>query len=249
MINSITLQNLRNAEFLRFLKNTLSIYEVNQPSALQVQEQYEAVQQFVAQLEPLFKMDQGSPMTDELIALDARRDNCITGLSMYVQSLSYHFNEDTRKNANLLADNLAIYGAGIARQNYQAETEVINSIVGDWTNKPELAAASMALQLKSWITEMANANNEFDSKYVARARETGSAPTEKMKSMRLQAINAYYQLRDFTNSYFTINKGAAPYATVTNELNGLISEYNALLAGRSSNDTNSPAPAPPPPTA
>lgn len=240
MINSIALQNLRNAEFLRFLKNTLSIYDANQLSVLRVRDQYDAVQQFVAQLDPLFKMDQGSPMTDELIALDARRDNCINGLSMYLQSLIYHFNEDTRKNANLLAANLAIYGSGIARQNYQAETEVITSIVGDWTNKPELTAASSALQLNSWLMEMRNVNNEFDSKYVARAREIGSANTDNMKSLRLQATNAYYELRDFTDSYFTINKGAAPYSTVTNELNGLISEYNTLLAGRGGKDTNTP---------
>jgi hypothetical protein len=243
MIHSINLTNLRNSEFLQFSNDFLGLVLLNDPRALKVQAQYDTFKAAASTIEALFKADRGSLITDELVALDERRDTAITGITAYVQSLTYHFNENTRAQANALAANLANYDTGVAKQNYQGETAIINSILTDWTEKPALKAAIAALNIADWQAELADANTAFNTKYLDRTREMGAASPDTLKEKRQEATKAYYTLRDFINSYYTLNEGAEPYNKTVNELNALITQYNNLLAGRKGGNNDSPPPA------
>jgi len=243
MINAIDLRNLRNSEFLQFSNDFLGLVLLNDPRALKVQPQYDNLKAAANTIEALFKADRGSLMTDELVALDLRRDTAITGITGYVQSLTYHFKEDIRTQASALAANLANYDAGVAKQNYQSETAIINSILTDWTEKPALKAAVAALNIADWQAELADANTAFNAKYLARTQEMGAASPDTIKEKRQETTLAYYTLRDFINSYYTLNEGAEPYHKTVNELNALISQYNNLLAGRKGGNNDTPPPA------
>ena len=242
-IYSIDLAKLRNSEFLQFSNDFLGLVQLNDPKALKVQPQFDNFKADTLAIDALFKADRGSLVTDELVALDERRDRAITGITAYVQSLTYHFKEDTRNHATALAANLANYDAGVAKQNYQSETAIINSILTDWNEKPALKAAITALAIADWQAELTEANNSFNSKYLARTQELGAISPDTIKQKRLDAAKSYYTLRDFINSYFTLNSGAEPYAKTVNELNALISQYNTLLAGRKGGNNDEP-PAP-----
>lgn len=237
-INAIDISKLRNSEFLQFSKDVLGIVSLNNPTTLQVKTQYDDFENITSTIESLFKSERGSIITNEIADLDARRDTAITGINTFIQALTYHFDEPTRKNAELLTKQLGNYGSGIAKENYQSETAIITSILNDWTTKPDLAAAITALNLTNWKTELENANSEFNTKYLARTQELGAASLDTIKQKRLEAANIYYKLRDFINSYYTLNDGAAPYGKTVNELNALIDQYNVLLAGRKLNNTN-----------
>ena len=50
------------------------------------------------------------------------------------------------------------------------------------------------------------------------------------------------KLRNFIDSYFTINEGAEPYNTTTNQLNALVDQYNVMMAGRGGKDETPPPP-------
>lgn len=243
MINAIDLRNLRNSEFLQFSNDFLGLVLLNDPRALKVQPQYDNFKAAANTIEALFKADRGSLMTDELVALDERRDTAITGITAYVQSLTYHFKENTRAQAAALAANLANYDAGVAKQNYQSETAIINSILTDWTEKPALKAAVAALNIADWQAELADANTAFNARYLARTQEMGAASQDTIKEKRQETTQAYYSLRDFINSYYTLNEGAEPYTKTVKELNALINQYNFLLANRKggNNDTLPPA--------
>ena len=118
------------------------------------------------------------------------------------------------------------YQLGIQLQNYQAETATLNSLIGDWENKPELVAALTTLGLTDWKEELKNTNNTFNTKYILRTQEYGAASPENIKSKREEANAVYYELRNFIVAYATINATNPLYTKTVNELNALITQYN-----------------------
>jgi hypothetical protein len=236
MINSITLSALRNAEFLQFSKDALSIVQLNDPAALSVAAPYATFKAVTDTIEDLFKTDRGNPITADLEALDLRRDNALTGITLFVQSQVYHFAPTTNAAANILTNHLAVFGVGIAKENYQSETAIITSITNDLATKPELVGAVAALGIASWVTELDTANAAFNAQYLARTQQLATVSPDTIKAKRLEAANAWYKLRAKLEAYYEINEGAQPFAKATNELNALIDQYNTLINGRKGSD-------------
>src|SRR6478736_6883157 len=131
MINAINLSRLRNAEFIQFSKDFTSLINGNDPEDLSVKPQYDAMVLKISELEHLFKNETSSPITAEMEALDLRRDQAINGIIALIHAHSYHFSETLSNAAIILQNNLKLYSAGIARENYQTETAIIDNIITD----------------------------------------------------------------------------------------------------------------------
>lgn len=232
MITSIDLAKLRNSEFLQFMTDCLGIVNLNNATTLQVKQQYSSLQAITKTIETLFKIDPSNSLSDELQALDARRDAAINGIAELINGYTYHYDDATKAHAITLSKHLAIFGIGIAKNNYQSETTILRSIINDWNTQPKLTAALTTLNLMSWKTELETANNAFATKYLTRTQQLGAANPDSIPNKRIEAINAYYTLRDRIDAFFTVNEGAVPYSKAVNELNALITQYNTLLAGR-----------------
>lgn len=236
MITGIKLPLLRNSEFIQFIKDFLGISLKNKPEALNVQTEYDNLVGELAQLEALYVKEQGNALTESIAGLDTRRDRAMLGIAGVVNGFTYHFDAETAKHADNLGRQIGQYGSGIAKENYQAETAIIDNLLTDLTNKPELDAAINALQLKAWVTELTTANTAFNEAYLQRTQQLGAVNPTTLLAKRVAVNTAYYELRDFIDSYFTINKGAEPYKKVTAELNALIEQYNTMMAGRLGNE-------------
>jgi hypothetical protein len=241
MINSIDFVKLRNGELLQFNSDFLSIVNLNNPATLNVVNAYTALLIINQSIEQLFKTDQSNPLTEELQNLDARRDDAINGITQVINGYTYHFDETIKAYANKLNEHLALFGTGIAKDNYQSETATLRNIITDWTDKPLLADAITALNLGSWKTELATANTNFAIKYLERTQDLGAVSYDTIKAKRLEAATAFYGLRNKIDAYFTISEGAEPYAKTINELNALIDQYNLLLTNRKNGAVNTPA--------
>ncbi|KQS90169.1 DUF6261 family protein [Chryseobacterium sp. Leaf394] len=234
-MNAIHLKLLRNAEYLQFMKDYAAIIHLNDPTTLQIDAKLSAFETKSSELQDLFKKALASDKTKTVLELDERRDNAINGLTGYVQSLGYHFESVTRKNAQLLRDNLTLYGSGIARMNYQSETATLNNIYRDWTTKPDLMDAVIYLNLAPWLDELNDANTEFNVQFLTRTQEYGDANPETIKSKREETNVAYYALRDRIDALHTLTESPeSPYSKLINQLNALIDQYNVLLMKRES---------------
>jgi len=154
MINSIDITRLRNANYLQFQKDFLAIISRNDPSALNIQAKYYDLTAKTEELENLFKKALANPISQELLVLDGRRDDAINGIYYAALAYSYHYDPDVKQAADTLLANINLYGSGIARLNYQAETATITNLINDWENKPELEDAINVLQLKGWRDEL-----------------------------------------------------------------------------------------------
>ena len=231
MINAIDLAKLRNSEFLQFGTTFSGLVVANNPVALNVEPQHLAFKLKLDETSGLFKLERVSPITEELVLLDERRDKADNGLTTVIEGYCSHFDAATAQAANLLTTNLNLYGTGVARLNTQAETSTIKGIVNDWETKPELTGAIAKLGLTAWVTELKTANLLYEQKYLERTQEYGAANPDTLKSKREEMMTAYYELRKFLDAYSIIQPGAA-YEKTINEINALIDQYNTLLNSR-----------------
>lgn len=232
-MNAIDLPKLRNAEYLQYMKDFAGIINLNDPASLQITAKLTAFTAKTDELEELFKKALANDRTRVILQLDERRDNAINGISAFLQGYAYHYEADKKQHAEKLLANMAMYGSGIARQNYQSETATLNNMLNDFATKPELAAAVTAFSLQPWLDELQDANTQFNDEYLTRTQEYGAANPETIKSKREQVNEAYYALRDRIDALHTlVETPPSPYTTVINQLNALTDQYNALLLHR-----------------
>ncbi len=231
MINAIDLAKLRNGEFLQFVTNFSTLVESNNPSILNVIKQHNDFKVSITVIEPLFKLERVNAITQQLVLLDERRDKAITGFTKVIEGYCFHYDVSVVQAAKLLAADLELFGAGVAQQNYQAETASVNGIVNDLEQKPELAAALIILGLQEWKSELKSCNQMFDQKYIERTQEYGAANSDTLKAKRFETMNVYYELRKYLDANSVIHD-SPDYQKAINELNALIDQYNTVLNGR-----------------
>ena len=242
-MNAIDLRILRNAEYLQYMKDFAGIINLNDPTKLNIAAKLAAFTAKSQELEDLFKKALANDRTKVILALDERRDNAINGITYFLQAYTYHFEAEKKQNAQKLLANITLYGSGIARQNYQAETATLDNIIRDFAEKPDLAAAVAAFDLASWIDELTTANTQFNEEYLSRTQEYGDANPDTIKSKREEVNGTYYALRDRIDALHTlVETPPSPYTKVLNQLNALTEQYNALLVHRQ----NTPPPGNPP---
>ncbi len=234
MIHAIDVMRLRNAEYIQFSRNFLTILSLNNPAALNVQPEYAAFEAVIREIESLFKTDQGSNITPVIEALDMRRDKAVIGIYKYIDACSNHFEAPKKEAADVLLNQLKVYGnaGSVATASLSAETAIITSLVTDFTEKRQFATAIALLQLTDWVAELKTANDLLAQKYIERTVELGGNNPNTIKDKRMEANVLYYALRDMLTAHATISKNADPFPKVINELNALIDQNNVILAGR-----------------
>lgn len=240
MINSIKLSALRNNEYAQFFQNFLSALYRYDPSALLVQAEYDHLLAMITGIKGLLNEDTGSDMTNELVALDTRRDDAINGVTALINGSAYSSDASLKAAANLLMAHLAAFGPAIARESYQSETSKLQKIVLDWTDKPDLKAAIATLGLDKWKTELEAANTAFDTRYVDRSVATGTADADRVYEKRPAINEAYNELREMLDAWYIVKKKTDPWATAIAAVNGVIKDYNELLAIRAGKEGGVP---------
>lgn len=240
MITSLNLANLRNAEFLQFGTLFSGLVVANDPVVLNVAAQHTSFKSKLDETAGLFKLEKASPLTQELVLLDERRDRAMNGLTDLITGYCNHFDGDTAKAAQLLSVNLSLYGSGVSRINTQAETSTIHGIVNDWESDPGLAAAVAKLGLAGWLAELKTANQLFEQLYLRRTQEYGAANPDTLKAKREEATAAYYELRKFIDANAVLHPSAAS-EKLTGELNALIDQYTEIIGLRAAEPPAAPA--------
>jgi Family of unknown function (DUF6261) len=232
MITGIKLLLLRNSEYLQFIKDFLAIVQRNEPAVLMVELQYTKLLQLTSELEVLFSKEKGSSITKQVAGQDERRDNALLGITGIANTYAWHFDPNMVKHAGNLSRQLDLYDNRIDKENYQAESAIIDNFVNDLKTKPELVAAINALHIKDWCDELEAANIAFNDAWLKRTKEKANKNKTTIVAQRREMNTAYYELRDLVDSYFTVNEGAEPYNKVTDEMNVLIKQYTEMMGSR-----------------
>lgn len=244
MIQSIDITKLRNAEYIQFSRDFLTVVALNNQAALKVVPEYTDFEAVIQIIEGVFKTDQGSNITPLIEALDIRRDMAIMGIYKTVDGLTHHFEPSKKQAADVLLNHLKVYGnaTSVIDNALPAETAIVNSMVADLGTKGELKAALELLGIGDWVAELQSANEQLSQKYIERIVEAGHANPNVIKDKRLEANALYYKLRDMVVAQATVVKNAPPFSKAIGELNAVVEQYNAILANRGGNKGDTPPP-------
>lgn len=228
MIDEFPILDLRNAELLQYANSSATLVDANNPLVLKVQPQLAAFRSRIAEAEALFILPRESSYSPEIQALDTRRDTNFKGIHQVITGYMKHFDPDYRAAASLLGKNIKLYGPQINKLNFQAETSVIDSMMKDWDDNPELAEALNLLHLSEWSTEIKKINTDFDTLYTQRTQEYGGRTKDKLKNKREEVAQAYRVLIENINARNTLDD-TGMYTKVINDLNALSDQYTNML--------------------
>ena len=245
MILTIRLTGLRNNEYTQFMQNILSAINRYDPTALQIKPDYDALMTELTSTKQVLNEATGSATTDELVALDTRRDNAFSGALAMVNANTFSTDAAIQAAANLLVKHLENFGPALIKENYPTETSKLQKIVQDWDTKPDLKAAVITLNLTGWKTEIETANTAFDTRYVDRSVATGTAKSDRVYQKRPAITLLYDELILQLDSWYNIKKktNPEPWATAVDAVNGVIKDYSDMLAvraGKGGDDTAAP---------
>jgi len=166
MIRTLYVTQLTNPVHLQFMDYVVTLVSEKNPTALLVKPQFDLFSQKVTELKNIYKSVTANPLSEQIMEIDARRDQILTAIIKIVEVNTYHYSEIMEASANSLKKNIQVYGNNIVRNDFQTETAKIESIVNDWRTKPELTDAMTALLMADWITELEVTNNEFKRLYA-----------------------------------------------------------------------------------
>ena len=232
MLNTILYRKLRIGEFIQFMKQLLAFCKESNPKLLGVSKQIYELERNWKELEQLFKKEVGSDLTTVLEAQDERRDKAISGLRLFFESLTYHFDESKRDAGQKLVNVIDKYGKGIARKNYQEESAILSGILKDWDRDQEHSQAISILGVADWKAELNAANNAFDKVYRQRTGDLISIPEASATELREPVMGAYRELIKHLSAHATLAEDPKPYENLTALLNEHIDQYNQLVRNR-----------------
>ena len=231
MIKLFPILDLRNAELLKYANSSADLVDSNNPTILLVVPQLTALRSRIAEAEALFILPRESSYSPEIQALDTLRDNNFKGIHLVISGYMKHYDPEVRAAATLLNKNIKLYGPEINKLNYQAETSVIESMISDWENRPELANAIVVLNLRDWSGEFKRNNIDFNTLYTQRTQEYGGRTQDKLKNKREEVAQAYRILVENINARNTLDE-TGMYTKVINEINALSNQYLTTLHSR-----------------
>src|SRR5438046_2469907 len=122
MINTFSITRLSNPLYVQFMDYIVASVLDKNPMSLNVKPQHDLLTQKVTELKNLYKADQGSPISEQILDADLLRDQILTGIIKVVDGNTYHYDEPTKALANLLKNNIKVYGSNIVRNDLQTET-------------------------------------------------------------------------------------------------------------------------------
>ena len=231
MITEFPILEFRNAELLKYANTSADLVDSNNPTILLVVPQLTALRSRIAEAEALFILPRESSYSPEIQALDTLRDNNFKGIHLVISGYMKHYDPEVRAAATLLNKNIKLYGPEINKLNYQAETSVIESMISDWENRPELANAIVVLNLRDWSGEFKRNNIDFNTLYTQRTQEYGGRTQDKLKNKREEVAQAYRVLVENINARNTLDE-TGMYTKVINEINALSNQYLTTLHSR-----------------
>jgi len=193
-MNTPYLNRYRNGEYLQYMTDIINLVNKQDPTTLQLNTPLDGLKPIVDKIDQIFKLSQGSGLTQQLISLDDQRDGAIVGLRSITNGYTYHYNEAKSSAARALLSNMVSHGDNIQRLSYQEETAVINSIIKDWQTDQELIAAVTELSIEDWVTQLKQVNDDFSVKYLERVDQAAANPAIEIPNLRTQATEAYRKL-------------------------------------------------------
>ena len=228
---SFYFSKLWNTEYPLFIERIVEIVSKNNPDHLGLKKAYDRLNALVPELKNIQTYARTSTITDSLTAVDKKRDHLMRGLIKIVAGykfLELHHYSDSAKTLYL---SLSKYGKNFSRENYTSQTEKTKQFLEETNKNAEVANAITNLNLSHIVTELKNANEEFERLFRSRTEEISSRPNVDVKALRAKIDDAANKL--FAAIEFSITEYEdRDYTPLVSQLTELLTYHKAQIKAR-----------------
>ncbi len=233
MISTVLFNKFRIEECIQFFKDVSGICQNSNPEQLKINRQYKALKESVDKLEEEFKADRKSEYTEEIQALDHRRDEAVICLRKIADGFTNHYDKSKSEAGKAIIDCIDKYGTSVYKMNYKAETGILSNLGDDLKNDKTVSQAVESLGLSDVVSEMIKANKLFNERFLSRIEQQTEDVSQSATELVIESKTFYKALTDHIIAYNTIEPTEA-LTSLINKLNTLIESYNQTVESRGS---------------
>jgi hypothetical protein len=221
-IIKMPLEHARNEAHYQFLLIVKKLFETHPAVAAIVAPQLEKLNALIIVEGQLVDAVRASEYTVKIAEADHRRDRAVVGINTIVKSYLHYFDPRIVEAAQSLEIRLKSFRGEIEKKSYEEESAAAKILVADLQTTC-LPAVEM-LNLTAWVSELAAAQDEFDSLFALRNTEQAAKTQERLQNVRKQEDAGYRDIVDRIDAY-TLMNGDQTCAVFINELNREIAYF------------------------
>lgn len=228
---SFNFTRLWNTEYPLFIERMVEIVSKNNPEHLGLKKAYDRLNALVPELKNLQTYARASSITDSITAVDKKRDHLIGGLTKIVSGYKLIDLPNYSDSAKKLYLSLSKYSKGFSKENYTSQTEKTKQFLEETNKNAEVSNAITNLNLSHIVTELKNANEEFERLFRSRTEEISSRPNVDVKALRAKIDDAANKL--FAAIEFSITEYEdRDYTPLVSQLTELLNYHKAQIKAR-----------------
>ncbi len=226
------LKQYRNVEFVQYISQVIDTVNKQDVKALLLTEPLHKLSEVFTVLENRYTQKRGSSITAEIVAIDRKRDNALRGFRMILKAYTGSDNMSEVLLANQLLSIINSYGKAISRKSYNEQTRIINAIITEVEERPELMDAVMLFNVDVWFEKLKQVNIAFNAKYLERVDETAANPRVSFSELRKMASSAFRVLVKHIDAHLTLTNNVR-YSELLEKIGKLSVSYNLVVDNRS----------------
>ncbi len=229
---NLKFSKINNANAIGFYRSIANVVETANPVNLQVDNELLVFKNNIKTFDNVFNGVFSSKFTNELMALDERRDLDLRGIRWAAKSAAINRDAHVVKAGKTVLINIDKYGAKIESKPDKEETTIIRNICDEATKEGDFKDALETLGLLSWIDAMNATNNDFEKKLGERNQDVVSnkskiSPTQAVADAR-SSYETLLKAIDARNTLDTTGK----YTALIDAINNLIKATNTTVKAK-----------------
>ncbi|MDR1725847.1 MAG: DUF6261 family protein [Bacteroidales bacterium] len=228
-IKKLHLPHLRNEEWFEFMREIKQLITMDTVVCESMSDEMETLTELLHKAELALRQMRKSEISQEIVALDRKRENIYTGLKYHLLSAKYHFQTQKQNAGQVLLTVLKSYG-NIFKQTYYEESGTIQHLTEILQNK--YGNEVSILGIEEWISQLQSVNEEFFTALQNRNKEQGQKIKFTMADVRLQTDICYRSITEKLEALALLNSQNDSFHDVINNINAAVKKNKNLLTHR-----------------
>ena len=221
---------LQNGELIQYGDNAITIFNQNDPTALQLDK---TLAEFINVFQSLPKVRRRrtkNALTADLKQLDKKRIQALRGLRKSLEISLLQDDEVLVRPAKLLYDDFMAQVGNTKDLTLPNKTSTINAFLQRWNEKPDFVAARGKVSVDTWLDKIAEHNKNFDNLYIERVNTTERSLS--MTDKRATLIAVFQKLIRETEARALLAPTDTRYTELISRINALSASYSNHLKSR-----------------
>lgn len=229
---NIRYSKLRNGEAVGFYRDIATAANNSDATKLQIKTDVTALEKSNQLVDDAFNGNFSSKFTEELLALEARRDDDLRGIRWTAKAAQLSRDAAKQKAGDTVLKCIDKYGKNIENQPVRVETTIIRNICADAAKAGADKDAFTLLGIDTWCADMNTTNNDFETKFELRGSDIISNKSKISTSEAVLNAKASYDslLKNIEARNTLDNTGK--YTNLIAEINQIIKDTNTKVKAK-----------------